>query len=61
MSKDPYVSPNLLRPLRSYEQALREQEDRKSRAATPGTPASDEGAAVQSADAGNPNPGGKDR
>jgi len=30
MSKDPYVSPYLLRPLRSYEQALREREDRKS-------------------------------
>ena len=61
MSKDPYVSPYLLRPLRSYEQVLREREDRKSRASSPGTPASDQDAAAAADDAGNGDPGGKDR
>jgi hypothetical protein len=61
MSKEPYVSPYLLRPLRSYEQLLREREERQSRAATPGTPASDERAGARSNDAGNRNRGGKDR
>jgi hypothetical protein len=38
MSKDRYVSPYLLRPLRSYEQALRELERRTPRAPSPGEP-----------------------
>jgi hypothetical protein len=61
VSNDPYVSPYLLRPLRSYEQVLREREGRESRAKTPGTPASDQGAAVKSGDASNHDPGAADR
>ena len=38
MSRDRYVRPYLLRPLRSYEQVLRERERRESRAKTPGAP-----------------------
>lgn len=48
MSNDKYVSPYLLRPLRSYEEALRDRQRRNPRANVPG-----DAARGRSSDAGS--------
>jgi hypothetical protein len=48
MSNDKYVSPYLLRPLRSYEEALRDRQRRSPRAGVPG-----DAARGRSSDAGS--------
>jgi hypothetical protein len=54
MSEDKYISPYLLRPLRSYEQALRDRERRDPRAGVPGGTAHGRSSDVaRSTDTGN--------
>jgi hypothetical protein len=53
MSNDEYVSPYLLRPLRSYEEALRDRQRRSPRARAPGDTARERSSDAGSKDAGS--------
>jgi hypothetical protein len=53
MSGDKYVSPYLLRPLRSYEEALRDRQRRSPRAGVPGETARERSTGAGSTDVGN--------
>jgi hypothetical protein len=51
MANDKYVSPYLLRPLRSYEEALRDRQRRNPRADVPGEAARENSSGAGSEDA----------
>jgi hypothetical protein len=53
MSNDKYGSPYLLRPLRSYEEVLRDRLRRGPRAGVPGDAARERSSGAGSTDAGN--------
>ena len=53
MSNDKYVSPYLLRPLRSYEEALRDRQRHSPRAGAPGDAARGRSSGGGSKDAGS--------